>query len=73
MDNNQSGKKEDPQLKALNILINGIKVAQKRGAYELQEAELLWNAIKTFLVDENNENSGNNIDSLNENLSLNSK
>ena len=67
---NQSNKKEDPQLKALNVLINGIKVAQKRGAYELQEAELLWNAIKTFLVDEN---GGNNMESVNENLSLNSK
>jgi len=67
MDSN-SEKKEDPQIKALNILINGIKVAQKRGAYELQEAELLWNAIKTFLVDENN--SENKIDSIDGNLSL---
>ena len=44
--------KDDPQLKALNILINGIKVAQKRGAYELQEAEVLWNAVKVFMVED---------------------
>ena len=54
--------KDDPQLKALNILINGIKVAQKRGAYELQEAEVLWNAIKVFMIEDGSnplENSNN--------------
>jgi hypothetical protein len=46
------------QLEALNVLINGIKMAQKRGAYELPEAEVLWKAIKVFLVT-NNENNSN--------------
>ena len=60
MDTKGENKEEDPQLKSLNILINGVKVAQKRGAYELQEAEILWNAIKTFIVDESKE--GENAD-----------
>ena len=33
-------------------------MAQKRGAYELPEAEVLWKAIKVFLVT-NNENNSN--------------
>jgi len=48
------------QLEALNILINGIKMAQKRGAYELPEAEVLWKAIKVFLVPEKDNNTNSN-------------
>ena len=48
------------QLEALNILINGIKMAQKRGAYELPEAEVLWKAIKVFLVPEKDNNTNTN-------------
>ena len=49
----------DNQIKALNVLINGVKMAQKRGAYELPEAEILWNAIKVFLVSEPNSDTPN--------------
>ena len=48
------------QLHALQVLINGIKMAQKRGAYELPEAEILWNAIKVFMVKESNGSEANN-------------
>lgn len=47
----------EKQLTALNTLINGIKIAQKRGAYELPEAEILWQAIKVFLY--NSEENSN--------------
>jgi hypothetical protein len=53
------------QLEALKVLINGIKTAQKRGAYELPEAEILWNAIKVFMMDEQNEAREHNNRSLN--------
>ena len=58
----QNSNSNDRQLKALKVLIDGVKMAQKRGAYELPEAELLWNAIKVFLVNENE-----NVNSLPEN------
>jgi hypothetical protein len=47
-DNN---KEQQQQLISLKILINGIKIAQKRGAYTLEESADLWDAIKHF-VDE---------------------
>lgn len=50
----------EKQLTALNTLINGIKIAQKRGAYELPEAEILWQAIKVFLYN-SEENSNDRI------------
>lgn len=37
------------QLKNLNILVNGIKLAQKRGAFEVHESAILWDAISGFL------------------------
>ena len=37
------------QLKNLNILVNGIKLAQKRGAFEVHESAILWEAISGFL------------------------
>lgn len=55
----------DIQLEALKVLINGIKTAQKRGAYELPEAEILWNAIKVFMVNEQNNFKEENSSSLN--------
>lgn len=56
-DNN--GNIKDIQLKALKVLIDGIKMAQKRGAYELPEAVTLWNAIKIFMLDDDIENPHN--------------
>lgn len=40
------------QQQALEILINGIKVAQKRGAFELEEATLLGEAVRVFIPKE---------------------
>ena len=37
------------QLKNLNILVNGIKLAQKSGAFEVHESAILWEAISGFL------------------------
>ena len=40
------------QLKNLNILVNGIKLAQKRGAFEVHESAILWEAISSFLSEQ---------------------
>lgn len=50
------------QKDALVILIRGIMLAQKRGAYELTEAEMLSKAIKCFSKEnqEKNELLNNN-------------
>jgi len=37
------------QQEALQILINSVKVANKRGAYELEESYVIMDAINTFL------------------------
>jgi len=37
------------QLNGLQELIDGIKLAQKRGAYTLEESAKLWEAIKIFI------------------------
>jgi hypothetical protein len=42
----------DEQVKALQILLQGVQVGQKRGAYSLDEAETLSKAVKQFLVTE---------------------
>jgi len=36
--------------KALEILVQGIKVATKRGAYELEEAKILAEAVEQFVT-----------------------
>ena len=36
------------QNQALSILIQAVKLAQKRGAFELEETELLLKAVKLF-------------------------
>lgn len=33
---------------ALNVLVQAVRIAQKRGAYELEEAETVLKAIKVF-------------------------
>ena len=48
--NNISGNTN--QLKNLNILVNGIKLAQKRGAFEVHESAILWEAISSFLSEQ---------------------
>jgi len=37
------------QDQALGILIQGVRVGQKNGAYSLEDAELLAKAVKTFV------------------------
>lgn len=41
------------QVRALQTLLQGVQVAQKRGAYDLNEAELLSQAVKRFVVSKN--------------------
>ena len=49
----------DTQLKSLKILIEGIKLAQKRGAYTLEESSHLWEAIKSFIDNDSTLNDSN--------------
>lgn len=37
------------QEKAVQVLIQGVMVAQKRGAFQLEEAEMLSKAVKCFV------------------------
>jgi hypothetical protein len=41
------------QVKALQILLQGVQVGQKRGAYDLGEAEILSKAVKQFVAPKN--------------------
>lgn len=36
------------QEQALNLLVQAVKLAQKRGAFELEETELLLQAVRVF-------------------------
>lgn len=49
--NAPSEETKDAQLKSLNMLINGIKLAQGRGAFTLSESSALYEAMKSFMVD----------------------
>jgi hypothetical protein len=40
---------EFTQNKALEVLVQAVKLAQKRGAYELEETEIILKAIKAFV------------------------
>lgn len=44
---------QNAQIKALNILTNGIRLAQSRGAFTLAESSLLYDNLKIFMVDSN--------------------
>ncbi len=44
------------QEQALNILIEGVKVAYQRGAYEMKEVVALSGAIDTFIFPQQNQN-----------------
>lgn len=46
MSDNQN---EMTQEKAVQLLINGVMLAQRKGVYQLEEAELLSKAVKCFL------------------------
>lgn len=45
----QNVEEEFTQSHALQVLVNAVKVAQKRGAYELEETEIILKAIKMFV------------------------
>lgn len=45
LDNQTKGLSQE---QALNILVQAVKLAQKRGAYELEETEVLLQAIRVF-------------------------
>lgn len=42
---NKEGLTQD---QALNLLVQAVKLAQKRGAFELEETELLLQAVRVF-------------------------
>ena len=52
-ENNLNSSEPDSQVKALNIITNGIRLAQSRGAYSLSESSMLFDAMRTFMVDPN--------------------
>lgn len=37
---------------ALNVLVSSVKIAVKRGAFELEEVEIILKAIRTFVPQE---------------------
>lgn len=51
---------DNSQLTSLKILIEGIKIAQKRGAYTLEESSNLWKAIKIFIDNDSDQENENN-------------
>ena len=55
--NKQGGFITNEQINALQILIQTANVAQKRGALGLEEAEIVSQAVKQFVVKENKENA----------------
>lgn len=54
-DHNNEIKNNDNQVKSLNVIISGIRLAQSRGAFTLSESALLFEHMKTFIVDVTNE------------------
>lgn len=44
--------KVEAQVRALNTLVQGVRVAQAKGAYTLEESASLLAAIKTFEVEQ---------------------
>ena len=40
---------EMTQQQALEVLVNAVKVAQKRGAFELEEAPIIAQAVAVFI------------------------
>ena len=46
---NQTQPQELNQAQALNVLIQAVRIAQGKGAYTLEDAELVAKAIKVFV------------------------
>ena len=46
-------KQQKQQQEAIKQLINGIQVACSRGAFKLEEAAVLYNAVSVFLPEKN--------------------
>lgn len=44
-------------INAINTVLNGVQVAQKRGAYSLEESATLFSAIKMIIPDKEEETS----------------
>ena len=51
MENDAADAADAEQLDSLKVLIEGVKMAQKRGAFTLKESAELWEAIKNFIGD----------------------
>lgn len=49
MSSQQSFPQELTQQQALELLVNGVQVAQRKGAFNLEEAELLAKACRVFV------------------------
>ena len=58
---------------ALNVIISAIDVAQSRGAFKLEEAELLFRAKQMFTKKNENENENENENKSENKQSANSK
>ena len=63
----QFGQVNQEQIKAIQVFIQAVNVAQKRGAYNLDEAEIINQAVKQFVVKENKEQTQQNESSVNNN------
>jgi hypothetical protein len=44
----QLERSQDVALKAVQLLINAVELAQRRGAYSLQESSEIWKVISLF-------------------------
>jgi predicted RNA-binding protein YlxR (DUF448 family) len=47
------------QISAIQILLQSVQVAQKRGAYELPEAEIISKAVKQFIMNKEDQEKVN--------------
>ena len=56
---------EMTQQQALEVLVNAVKVAQKRGAFELEEAPILAQAVGVFMPPQPQADSGTEVTSEN--------
>ena len=54
----ETNQNDSEQIKALNTLIVGIRLAQSRGAFTLSESAMLFENMKVFMVDSSNEPNG---------------
>ena len=45
------------QTDAIKVLIRAVQVAQEKGAYSLQEASLIHQAVSTFMINNDDQNN----------------